>query len=128
MWAVNTTQNYILINVNLVVLYGFFWSLCGSTILFTSFVKSITCHLTIGFYMHMFFPLVGPHDFCPFVLHHFFPIKCQWGKKYHHLFVFEWLYIAWKQEYTFVLCLLPTWASNMWSNHIIWKEFYLLSM
>jgi hypothetical protein len=31
---------------------------------------------------------VGPHDFCPFVLHLFSSIQSQWGKTSHHLFIF----------------------------------------
>jgi hypothetical protein len=45
------------------------------------------------------------------------------GEKHMIIYlVFEWFYITWKHEYTFVLCLLPTWASNMLWNHIIRKE------
>jgi len=64
--------------------------------------------------MHMSFSLVGPLDFCPFVLHQFFFHQVLMWEKHIIIYLFsEWFYIAWKQEYTFVLCLLPTWASNM---------------
>jgi hypothetical protein len=51
------------------------------------------------------------------------------GEKHPIIYLFfEWFYVAWKQEYTYVFFLLLKWPSNMWSNHIIWKEFFLLSV
>jgi len=42
----------------------------------------------------VFLSFVSPCDFYPFVLHLFSSIQGQWEKKSHHLFFFEWLYVA----------------------------------
>jgi len=54
--------NHILIDVSLAIPCGYFWPFYGPIVFFTIFVKSTICHLTFGFYMHMFFSLMGPHD------------------------------------------------------------------
>jgi hypothetical protein len=82
----------------------------------------------LNFICTCFFPLWAHMTFVPlFYITFFHPVPM--GEKHIIIYLFfEWFYITWKQENTFVLCLLPTWAFNMWSNDIIWKEFFLLSL
>jgi hypothetical protein len=119
--------NHVIINVSLIVLCGCFLLFCGPIVLFTIFVKSTTCHLTFGFTCICFFFLLWAHmTFVPLFYIIFLSSSANGGKNIIIYLLFEWFYVAWKQEYTFVLCLLPTWTSNMWSNHIIQKEFFFV--
>jgi hypothetical protein len=71
-----------------------------------------------------FFPLWVHMTFVPLFYIYFLPSK--WEKNLIIYLFFEWFYVTWKQEYHFVLYLLPTWAS-IWHYTILEKKIVVLA-
>jgi hypothetical protein len=97
--------NWIIFFFMLVLLFIVaFFPLCGPTIIFTNFVKSTTVMWHLDFRCIYLFVLVGPHDFCPFVPHVFFPSNANGRKTAHHLFVF-WM-VLYSMEIRIYFCVM----------------------
>jgi hypothetical protein len=95
--------------------YIFFFGVFVTKVFFNIFIKWTTCFSFLyepTWLLSLCFTSI------------FFHQKLMGQKISSFISFFEWLYVAWKQEYNFVLCLLPTWAF-MW-YYIILKGFFFV--